>query len=129
MTQLGVPSSVRGVCRHRAGVPADHELAGDPDSGRHRHGLYRAGVLYESYVHPLTISRRCPPRGGRAAGAGAVWRAVQPDRADRDHAIDGIVKKNAIMMVDFALDAQRNGNLTPEEAIFQACLLRVSVRS
>lgn len=36
----------------------------------------------------------------------------------------GIVKKNAIMMVDFALDAQRNGNLTPDEAIFQACLLR-----
>ena len=36
----------------------------------------------------------------------------------------GIVKKNAIMMVDFALEAQRNGNLTPEEAIFQACLLR-----
>ena len=36
----------------------------------------------------------------------------------------GIVKKNAIMMVDFALDAQRNGNLSPEEAIFQACLLR-----
>jgi hypothetical protein len=36
----------------------------------------------------------------------------------------GIVKKNAIMMVDFALEAQRNGNLPPEEAIFQACLLR-----
>lgn len=36
----------------------------------------------------------------------------------------GIVKKNAIMMVDFALEAQRNGNMTPDEAIFQACLLR-----
>jgi multidrug efflux pump len=67
MTQLGVPSTVRGLCRHRAGVPADHELAGDFDSGRHRHGLYRAGVLYESYVHPLTILSTLP-----SAGVGAL---------------------------------------------------------
>jgi multidrug efflux pump len=61
MTQLGVPSSVRGLCRYRAGVPADHELAGDPDLAAIATVYIVLGMLYESYVHPLTISRRCPP--------------------------------------------------------------------
>ncbi|MEX0631423.1 efflux RND transporter permease subunit [Serratia ureilytica] len=52
-----------------------------------------------------------------------VRRAVQPDRADRHHAVDRhLVKKNAIMMVDFALEAQRNGGISAREAIFRpAC--------
>ncbi len=65
-----------------------------------------------------------PALGGRwsAVGAGAVQCPVQPNRPDRDRA--NRHHKNAIMMVDFALEAQRHGNLTPQEAIFQACLLR-----
>ncbi len=84
------------------------------------------GILYESYVHPLTILSTLPSAGvWRAAGAGIVRRPIQPNRPDRDHAINWHRKeKNAIMMVDFALEAQRTGNLPPEEAIFRACLLR-----
>ena len=83
------------------------------------------GVLYESYVHPLTILSTLP-----SAGVGALLALEIFDAPFSLIALIGImlligiVKKNAIMMVDFALEAQRNGNLTPEEAIFQACLLR-----
>ncbi|WP_392891151.1 multidrug efflux RND transporter permease subunit [Pseudomonas migulae] len=83
------------------------------------------GVLYESFVHPLTIISTLP-----SAGLGAVimlWICGQ------DFSIMaliglvlliGIVKKNGILMIDFALDAQRNGGLPPEEAIYQACITR-----
>ncbi|KJZ41488.1 multidrug efflux RND transporter permease subunit [Pseudomonas fluorescens] len=83
------------------------------------------GVLYESFVHPLTIISTLP-----SAGLGAVimlWICGQ------DFSIMaliglvlliGIVKKNGILMIDFALDAQRNRGLPPEEAIFQACITR-----
>ncbi len=83
------------------------------------------GILYESYVHPLTILSTLP-----SAGVGALL-ALELFGAPFSlialigiMLLIGIVKKNAIMMVDFALEAQRNGNLSPEEAIFQACLLR-----
>ena len=83
------------------------------------------GVLYESFVHPLTIISTLP-----SAGLGAVimlWICGQ------DFSIMaliglvlliGIVKKNGILMIDFALDAQRKGGMAPEEAIYQACLTR-----
>jgi HAE1 family hydrophobic/amphiphilic exporter-1 len=83
------------------------------------------GVLYESFVHPLTIISTLP-----SAGLGAVimlWICGQ------DFSIMaliglvlliGIVKKNGILMIDFALDAQRNRGLPPEEAIYEACLTR-----
>ncbi|WP_458724890.1 multidrug efflux RND transporter permease subunit [Pseudomonas mandelii] len=83
------------------------------------------GVLYESFVHPLTIISTLP-----SAGLGAVimlWICGQ------DFSIMaliglvlliGIVKKNGILMIDFALDAQRNRGLPPEEAIYQACITR-----
>ncbi|WP_223518621.1 multidrug efflux RND transporter permease subunit [Pseudomonas sp. GL-B-19] len=83
------------------------------------------GVLYESFVHPLTIISTLP-----SAGLGAVimlWICGQ------DFSIMaliglvlliGIVKKNGILMIDFALDAQRNRGLPPEEAIFEACITR-----
>ncbi|WP_223447767.1 MULTISPECIES: multidrug efflux RND transporter permease subunit [Pseudomonas] len=83
------------------------------------------GVLYESFVHPLTIISTLP-----SAGLGAVimlWICGQ------DFSIMaliglvlliGIVKKNGILMIDFALEAQRNGGLSPEEAIFKACITR-----
>ena len=83
------------------------------------------GELYESYVHPLTILSTLP-----SAGVGALLALEIFDAPFSLIALIGImlligiVKKNAIMMVDFALEAQRTGNLAPEEAIFQACLLR-----
>ena len=83
------------------------------------------GVLYESYVHPLTILSTLP-----SAGIGAIL-ALMLVRMDLGVValigiilLIGIVKKNAIMMIDFALDAERHEGHTPEEAIYQACLLR-----
>jgi multidrug efflux pump len=83
------------------------------------------GMLYESFVHPLTILSTLP-----SAGVGAL---VAMMMFGQDLSIIaligivllmGIVKKNAIMMIDFALEAERVGGLTPPEAILQACLLR-----
>jgi multidrug efflux pump len=83
------------------------------------------GVLYESYIHPVTILSTLP-----SAGVGALL-ALLMARTELGIVgiigivlLIGIVKKNAIMMIDFALDAERNQGLAPREAIFQACLLR-----
>ena len=83
------------------------------------------GVLYESYIHPITILSTLP-----SAGMGALL-ALMLFRADLGIIavigiilLIGIVKKNAIMMIDFALDAERNEGLRPRDAIYQACLLR-----
>jgi multidrug efflux pump len=83
------------------------------------------GMLYESYVHPLTILSTLPSAG---VGALLALLAVGVDFTVMALIgvllLIGIVKKNAIMMVDFALDAERSQQLPPEEAIYQACLLR-----
>jgi len=83
------------------------------------------GVLYESYIHPLTILSTLP-----SAGVGAIL-ALLITRNDLGVValigiilLIGIVKKNAIMMIDFALEAERVEHKPPEEAIYQACLLR-----
>jgi multidrug efflux pump len=83
------------------------------------------GVLYESYIHPVTILSTLP-----SAGVGAIL-AMIVTRNDLTVValigiilLIGIVKKNAIMMIDFALDAERNQGKPPEEAIYQASLLR-----
>jgi multidrug efflux pump len=83
------------------------------------------GVLYESYIHPITILSTLP-----SAGVGALL-ALNICHSDFSVIaligivlLIGIVKKNAIMMIDFALDAERKEGMPPEEAIFQACLLR-----
>jgi multidrug efflux pump len=83
------------------------------------------GVLYESFIHPITILSTLP-----SAGVGALL-ALMIDGSDLDVIaiigiilLIGIVKKNAIMMVDFALDAEREEGKSPREAIYQACLLR-----
>jgi multidrug efflux pump len=83
------------------------------------------GVLYESYIHPITILSTLP-----SAGIGALL-ALMVARSDLGIVaiigiilLIGIVKKNAIMMVDFALDAERLEGKPPREAIYQACLLR-----
>ncbi len=83
------------------------------------------GVLYESYIHPVTILSTLP-----SAGVGAIL-ALLIFHVDLSVIaligiilLIGIVKKNAIMMIDFALEAERDGGMEPEEAIYQACLLR-----
>jgi multidrug efflux pump len=83
------------------------------------------GILYESYVHPITILSTLP-----SAGLGALVALLALNTEFSIIAfigvilLIGIVKKNAIMMIDFALDAQRQQGLGPREAIYQACLLR-----
>jgi len=83
------------------------------------------GVLYESFIHPITILSTLP-----SAGVGALL-ALMLDKSDLSVVaiigiilLIGIVKKNAIMMVDFALDAEREEGKSPREAIHRACLLR-----
>ena len=83
------------------------------------------GVLYESYIHPITILSTLP-----SAGVGAIL-ALLICRTDFSVIaligvilLIGIVQKNAIMMIDFALDAERKEGKSPQEAIYQACLLR-----
>ena len=83
------------------------------------------GVLYESYIHPITILSTLP-----SAGVGAILALMITGNDLTVVALIGIilligiVKKNAIMMIDFALEAEREENNPPEEAIYQACLLR-----
>ncbi len=83
------------------------------------------GVLYESYIHPLTILSGLP---SAATGALAMLWLFNMELSIIAMIgilmLIGIVKKNAIMMIDFALDAQRNGGMAPYEAIRTACLLR-----
>ncbi len=83
------------------------------------------GVLYESYIHPITILSSLP-----SAGVGALLALIV---CHNDFSVIaligivlliGIVKKNAIMMIDFALEAERKEGMTPVNAIYQACLLR-----
>ncbi|HFI1931476.1 TPA: multidrug efflux RND transporter permease subunit MdtC [Yersinia enterocolitica] len=126
MTELGVPNTVRGMFAGTAQV--------FQDTLKSQLWLIMAaiatvyivlGILYESYVHPLTILSTLP-----SAGVGALLALELFDAPFSLIALIGImlligiVKKNAIMMVDFALDAQRNGNLSARDAIFQASLLR-----
>jgi multidrug efflux pump len=83
------------------------------------------GVLYESYIHPITILSTLP-----SAGVGAVLALMICNTEFSIIALIGVilliglVKKNAIMMIDFALDAERTKGLTSHQAIYEACLLR-----
>ncbi len=83
------------------------------------------GILYESYIHPITIISTLP-----SAGVGALL-ALQLFKTELSVIaligiilLIGIVKKNAILMIDFALDQERRGDMNPRDAIYQACLLR-----
>jgi multidrug efflux pump subunit AcrB len=83
------------------------------------------GMLYESLIHPITILSTLP-----SAGVGALV-ALMVCGVDLSLVsfigiilLMGIVKKNAIMMIDFALEAERHENLTPEESIYKACVIR-----
>jgi len=82
-------------------------------------------MLYESYIHPITILSTLP-----SAGVGAILALLYTKIELNVLALIGIilligiVKKNAIMMIDFALDAERREGLKPVDAVFQACMLR-----
>ena len=84
------------------------------------------GVLYESYIHPITILSTLP-----SAAVGAFLALLGTGNDFSVIALIGIilllgiVKKNAIMMIDFALEAERTEGRTPHDAIYQACLLRL----
>ncbi len=126
MTSLSVPTSVRGTWSGTAQVFQDTMNSQVILILAAIATVYIVlGMLYESYVHPLTILSTLP-----SAGVGALL-ALELFGAPFSlialigiMLLIGIVKKNAIMMVDFAIDAQRRGDLSPQDAIFQACLLR-----
>jgi len=126
MTAIGVPSSVRGSFAGTAQVFEQSQSSQLWLMLAAIAAVYIVlGILYESYVHPLTILSTLP-----SAGVGALLALTLFDTPFSLIALIGIllligiVKKNAIMMVDFALEAQRSGNLSARDAIFQACLLR-----
>ncbi|MBA0182392.1 multidrug efflux RND transporter permease subunit MdtC [Pectobacterium versatile] len=126
MTSLGVPSAVRGQF---SGTAQTFQQSQSSQLLLILAAIITVyivlGVLYESYVHPLTILSTLPSAGVGALLAlewfGAPFSLVALIGI---MLLIGIVKKNAIMMVDFALVAQRSGGLSAQDAIFQACLLR-----
>jgi multidrug efflux pump len=126
MNRIGVPGTIRGTFQGTAKAYQD-SLSNQP------YLILAAlvtiyivlGVLYESYVHPLTILSTLP-----SAGVGALLALMAFHTEFSIMALIGvilligIVKKNAIMMIDFALDAERRRGLSPLDAIHEACLLR-----
>jgi multidrug efflux pump len=127
MTRLGVPAAIHGRFQGTAQV-FEQSVANEP------YLVLAAlvavyivlGILYESYIHPLTILSTLP-----SAGVGAVL-ALMLFKIEFSIIgligvilLIGIVKKNAIMMIDFALQAERSRGLLPRQAIYEACLLRL----
>jgi len=126
MARLHVPATVRGGFQGTAQA-FQQSLANEP------YLILAAviaiyivlGMLYESYIHPLTILSTLP-----SAGIGAVL-AIRISHGDLNMIaligiilLIGIVKKNAILMIDFAVQAEREEDLSPVDAIYKACLLR-----
>jgi multidrug efflux pump len=123
---IGMPASVRGGFQGTAKVFAE-SMRNQPILvlGALLAVYIVLGMLYESLIHPITILSTLP-----SAGVGALI-ALRLAGADLDIMgmigiilLIGIVKKNAIIMIDFAVDAERTQNLSPREAIYRACLLR-----
>ncbi|HUZ74446.1 MAG TPA: efflux RND transporter permease subunit [Stellaceae bacterium] len=126
MLNIGVPTSIHGSFQGTARVFQQSVETEPYLIGAALAAVYVVlGVLYESYVHPITILSTLP-----SAGVGAVLALLVTKSEFSLIALIGvilligIVKKNAIMMIDFALDAERNQNLGSREAIYRACLLR-----
>jgi multidrug efflux pump subunit AcrB len=125
-SEIGLPSTIRGSFQGVAQAFQD-SLANQPMLiAAALVAVYLVlGILYESYIHPLTILSTLP-----SAGVGALLALLLYGLDLSLIAIIGIilligiVKKNAIMMIDFALEAERHEGKSPEAAIFQACLLR-----
>jgi len=126
MTRIGMPADIRGGFAGAAKI-FQQSLASEPYLVLAALAtIYISlGMLYESYIHPLTILSTLP-----SAGVGAVL-ALMLTQTQFDIIamigvilLIGIVKKNAIMMIDFALDAERLRGLSSREAIFEACVMR-----
>ena len=126
IARLGVPASIHGTFQGTAKA-FQQELANEPllIAAALLIVYIVLGVLYESYVHPITILSTLP-----SAGVGAALALIATGSEFNLMALlgvillIGIVKKNAIMMIDFALDAERSLGLSSREAIYQACLKR-----
>jgi multidrug efflux pump len=124
--RLQMPATVRGSVQGTAAV-FQQSLADEPllIAAALLAVYIVLGVLYESYVHPITILSTLP-----SAGVGAILALIVTDTEFSIIALIGvilligIVKKNAIMMIDFALAAERGQGLSSREAIYQACLKR-----
>ncbi len=126
MTRIGVPATIHGTFQGTARV-FEQSIANEP------YLILAAvvaiyivlGILYESYIHPLTILSTLP-----SAGVGAVLALMLFNTEFSIMGLIGvilligIVKKNAIMMIDFAIDAERSRGLSSRQAIYEACLLR-----
>ena len=126
MARIGVPTTVQGTFQ---GTARAFQASLDSQPVLILTALIAVylvlGMLYESVVHPLTILSTLP-----SAGVGAIL-ALMVTGSELNIIsmigvilLIGIVKKNAIMMIDFAIDAQRRGDLPADQAIFQACLIR-----
>jgi multidrug efflux pump len=127
MTQIGSPASVRGGFQGEA-LAFKKSLSSEPWLllGALITIYVVLGILYESFIHPLTILSTLP-----SAGVGAILALLITGVELNAMALIslflliGIVKKNAIMMVDVAIQTQRDAGLTPREAIFEAALIRL----
>ena len=126
MQELHMPASIHGIFAGTAGT-FQQSLSSEPllIAAALLAVYIVLGVLYESYVHPITIISTLP-----SAGVGAVLALMASHTEFSIIALIGvilligIVKKNAILMIDFAIHAERTQGIAPREAIYQACLLR-----
>jgi multidrug efflux pump len=125
-TEIGLPSTIQGSFQGTAKAFVESLSTMPLLIGLAILTIYIVlGMLYESLVHPITILSTLP-----SAGVGALLALIVSGTELSVIAfigvilLIGIVKKNAIMMIDFAIDAERRDHLTPEEAIKQACFLR-----
>ncbi len=126
MRRLGVPDDVQGKFQGTAKAFQDSLGTQNVLIAVALFTIYIVlGILYESFIHPLTILSTLP-----SAGVGAIL-ALMVFHTDFTVIafigvilLIGIVKKNAIMMIDFAIDAERRRELSPHDAIYEACLMR-----
>jgi multidrug efflux pump len=126
MEEIHLPTSIHGVFAGTAGT-FQQSLSSEPllIAAALLAVYIVLGVLYESYIHPITIISTLPSAGVGAVLALMVWHTEFSIIALIGVILlIGIVKKNAIMMIDFAIHAERTEGLEPREAIYQACLLR-----
>jgi multidrug efflux pump len=126
MDELHMPTSIHGIFAGTAGT-FQQSLSSEPLLiAAALIAVYIVlGVLYESYIHPITIISTLPSAGVGAVLALMIWHTEFSIIALIGVILlIGIVKKNAIMMIDFAIHAERSRGIAPHEAIYQACLLR-----
>jgi multidrug efflux pump len=126
MEEIHMPTAIHGVFAGTAGT-FQQSLSSEPllIAAALLAVYIVLGILYESYIHPITIISTLPSAGVGAVLALMVWHTEFSIIALIGVILlIGIVKKNAIMMIDFAIHAERSSGISPRDAIYQACLLR-----